>query len=166
MSEEHRAMALEHNVRVLENALYRIAHNRDCDYVDCPNDKPNPCPCAVCEAKAAIESMIEWRYRGALHYRVVNGFNPRETKIMAAWRNAVDDFSLGKITYEGPWRNGQPADTAPTPSVRDWFVASSVVQWLATNVGMAVLEAAGFKYSGWDEDRESIDQKRQRQEQK
>lgn len=39
-----------------------------------------------------------------------------------------------------------------SPSARDWFVATSVVQWLATNVGMSVLEAAGFKYQQSDQD--------------
>ena len=38
------------------------------------------------------------------------------------------------------------------PSARDWYVATSVIQWLATNVGMTVLEAAGFKYQQWDQD--------------
>jgi hypothetical protein len=38
------------------------------------------------------------------------------------------------------------------PSARDWYVATSVIQWLATNVGMTVLEAAGFKYQQWEQD--------------
>ena len=39
-----------------------------------------------------------------------------------------------------------------SPSARDWYVATSIIQWLATNVGMTVLEAAGFKYQQWDQD--------------
>ena len=39
------------------------------------------------------------------------------------------------------------------PSARDWYVATSVIQWLATNVGMTVLEGAGFKYQQWEQDR-------------
>lgn len=35
---------------------------------------------------------------------------------------------------------------ARAPSARDWYVATSVIQWLATNVGMALLEAAGFRH--------------------
>lgn len=38
------------------------------------------------------------------------------------------------------------------PSVRDWYVATSIIQWLATNCGMSVLEAAGFKYD-WEKRR-------------
>jgi hypothetical protein len=38
------------------------------------------------------------------------------------------------------------------PSARDWYVATSVIQWLATNVGMTVLEAAGFKYAQEEQD--------------
>jgi len=37
-------------------------------------------------------------------------------------------------------------------NLRDWYVATSVIQWLATNVGMTVLEAAGFKYQQWTQD--------------
>lgn len=38
------------------------------------------------------------------------------------------------------------------PSARDWYVATSVIQWLATTVGMTVLEGAGFKYAQWEQD--------------
>lgn len=37
---------------------------------------------------------------------------------------------------------------------RDWYVAVSVIQWLATNIGSTVLEGAGYKYTKLDEDRE------------
>jgi hypothetical protein len=52
-----------------------------------------------------------------------------------------------------------------TPSARDWYVATSVIQWLATNVGMTVLEAAGFSYQQWEQDRADGELFRRRQEQ-
>jgi len=51
------------------------------------------------------------------------------------------------------------------PSARDWYVATSLIQWLATNVGMTVLEAAGFKYQQWEQDRADGELFRRRQEQ-
>ena len=53
-----------------------------------------------------------------------------------AWRAQVDDRLLAMILDQEGY----------TPSPRDWFVATSVVQWLATNVGMNVIERAGFVY--------------------
>lgn len=36
---------------------------------------------------------------------------------------------------------------------RDWYVATSIVQWLATNIGSTIVEAAGYKYMKHHEDR-------------
>jgi hypothetical protein len=52
-----------------------------------------------------------------------------------------------------------------TPSARDWYVATSVIQWLATNVGMTVRVAAGFSYQQWEQDRADGELFRRRQEQ-
>ena len=149
---------LEHALRVLDNALWRIAHSRDCEYAcDGGDERPAPCDCQVCEAKAALAATRDWRYIGSHHGRVTSGQWPRETKIHAAWKKLVDDHKLGTILYDGPYANGSPEYGVPTPSTRDWYVATSIVQWLATNVGMTVLEAAGFKYDQWTQDRADAD---------
>lgn len=132
---------LEHKVRLLDNALWNIARRGECEYQDFPKDAPKPCDCPVCVAKSALASAEDWRYIGALHERTTNGTWPREAKIHKAWKDLIDDFKLASILQE-----------KTVPSARDWYVATSIVQWLATNVGMTVLEAAGFKYQQWDQD--------------
>lgn len=155
---------LEQAVRTLDNALWRIAHGRDCEYYGNDASRPQPCDCQVCEAKAALAATRDWRYIGSHHGRVTSGYNPREAKIWTAWKKLVDDQKLGTILYDGPYSNGSPAYGVPTPSTRDWYVATSVVQWLATNVGMTVLEAAGFKYVQYDQDRADLDLMKRRAE--
>jgi hypothetical protein len=166
MSEESdRTTGLEHTVRLLDNALWRIAHGRDCEYWGGDvSRQPTPCDCQVCEAKAALEVTKNWRYIGSHYARVTNGFNPREAKIHAAWKKLMNDRTLGQLLYDGPYAGGSPAQFVPCPTARDWYVATSVVQWLATNVGMTVLEAAGFKYDQWDQDRADRELMKQRQE--
>ncbi len=154
---EDRTEHLEHALRVLDNALWRIAHGRDCEYVDDGQKRPTPCNCQVCEAKAALAATRDWRYIGSHHSRVTSGQWPREAKIHAAWKKLVDDYKLGLILYDGPYSGGSPENHVPTPSTRDWYVATSVVRWLATNVGMTVLEAAGYKYDQWTQDRADAD---------
>lgn len=145
---------LEHTVRLLDNALFNMSNNRDCEYLDNSGKQPSPCDCPVCEAKAMLLMTREWRYVGAHHNRVTNGHNPREMRMIVAWKNQVDDKLLATLLYNGPLDGrGAPREPVFVPSARDWFVATTIVQWLATNVGMAVLQAAGFKYSLWDEDR-------------
>jgi hypothetical protein len=148
--------ALQRKVRLLDNALQFIARRGDCEYLD-ERDRPVPCECPVCVAKSTLEEARGWRYIGAKYERVTNGFNARETKIHAAWAKLADDHLLSQILCEE--RGG-----TPTPTARDWYVATSVVQWLATNVGMSVLEAAGFKYSQFEQDRANYDRQRQERE--
>ena len=161
---DDRINALEHTVRILDNALWRLAQGRSCDHEYDGKDRPSPCNCQVCEAKAALQTARDWRFIGAHHHRVTSGRDPRETKIHAAWKKLMDDRKLGQILYEGPYRGGEPAEDIPSPTVRDWYVATSVVQWLATNVGMTVLEGAGFKYDQYDQDRADLDLMRRRQD--
>lgn len=144
---------LEKTIVALDLALWRIAHARDCDYYD-SKDRPQLCDCAVCVAKAVLARTKEWRYVGAMHDRVTNGHNPRETKIHEAWKKLVDDHHLMGIL-----------DEKTVPSVRDWYVATSVVRWLATNVGMTVLEAAGYKYQQWEQDTANRELMQRREEQ-
>lgn len=155
-SEEHeeRMAMLEHAVRRLDATLYDIAHRHgDCYDYDSRRAQGEPCDCPVCMARAALQAVADWRYggskerpanryHGAMAERLTNGHHPREVKMHAAWAKDTDDFRLAAILR----------DKRPAPSARDWYVATSVVQWLGTAVGMGVLEAAGFKYTQWDED--------------
>lgn len=115
-------------------------------------------------AKQALALTRDWRFIGSHHARVTSGHDPRETKIHAAWKKLLDDRKLGMILYDGPYSGGSPAHEVPCPSVRDWYVATSVVQWLATSVGMTVLEAAGFKYVQYEQDCADADLMKRRQE--
>ena len=161
-SKEDRTEHLENAVRVLDNALWRIAHGRDCEYCALAT-RPSPCDCQVCEAKSALAATRDWRYIGASYERVTSSFWPRETKIHTAWKKLVGDTKLASILYDGPYSGGRPTCQPPVPTTRDWYVATSVVQWLATSVGMTVLEAAGFKYSQWDQDLASAELMKRRE---
>src|SRR5947207_5898364 len=138
----------EQGLRILDNALWRIARRGDCEYYD-SKERPDPCGCPRCVAIAALESAKNWRFRGALYERTQSGHWPRETKMHAAWMKLATqkldpDELLTRILRD-----------ARAPTARDWYVATSIVQWLATNVGMTVLEAAGFAYQQWEQDRAS-----------
>lgn len=142
----------EQGLRILDNALWRIAHQGDCEYEDSDeNSRPSPCGCARCTAIAALQAAENWRFHGALWERTQSGNWPRETKMHAAWMKRVTshggspDCLLASILKE----------EEQTPSARDWYVATSVIQWLATNVGMTVLEAAGFSYQRRRQEQES-----------
>ncbi len=149
----------DQGLRILDNALWRIAHRGDCDYYDDEENRPKPCDCPRCVAIAALEAAKNWRFHGALYERTQNGHWPREAKMHAAWMKLATagredpDHLLSQILKD---------DRAP--SARDWYVATSVVQWLATNVGMTVLEAAGFKYQQWEQDMADSDLFKRRQE--
>ena len=136
----------EQGLRILDNALWRIARRGDCDYYDDEKSRPKPCDCPRCVAIAALEAAKNWRFHGAHYERTKSPSFPREIKMQAAWmklasENRDPDTLLASILKEDRM-----------PSARDWYVATSVVQWLATNVGMTVLQAAGFKYQQWDQD--------------
>ena len=150
------ANALDH-LALFTDTLRTIANGRDCDYADFPAEKPDPCTCPPCAARAALAAGNEWRYRGAHHPRVTSGFNPRETAIVKAWADQVDDRKLAGMLTELAPDDRQRAfvvhEMLQPPTARDWFVATSVVQWLVTNVGTGVLEAAGWKYTRYEADR-------------
>jgi len=131
----------EQGLRILDSALWRVAHENDCPYTFNEKERPSPCDCACCVAKEALAAAKGWRFRGA-HYDRVRASRtswPREAQMHEAWAKLMGsrnpDHSLARILRDDR-----------VPSARDWYVATSVVQWLATNVGMTVLEAAGFKY--------------------
>jgi hypothetical protein len=148
MNDDH----LDKAVTLATMALRDIARN-DCDYDDEPREhRRRPCPCSSCVARQTLalieEGPSNWRFIGA-HAGRVNDF-PRERKIIESWRGYMDDRKLGMILSEAD--AGGTYQQVEAPSTRDWFVATSVVQWLATNVGMEVLRRAEFEYKGHDKD--------------
>jgi hypothetical protein len=172
-SRERMAM-LEHAVDVLEG----FAHNR-ASY-DCYGCEPDS-KCEPCQAEEALAAVKAYRYGGsmeepsrrfvgAMDYRVHNDWNPREAKIHRAWVGYMErygstspDRTLGMILTDR--QPGQPDGVTDWPTPRDWYVATSIVQWLVTNCGSSILEAAGWKYTQWDEDRKQLDDKRANAEQ-
>lgn len=172
-SRERMAM-LEHAVDVLDGCVSGIAH------WDCYSDRGENCTCAVCRAEHALAEVKNWRYGGSpatpsrrfvgsMNHRTTDGWNPREAKIHGTWAKFMESHSadrmLGMIlTDRAPdGRSGFGIFDGPIdwPGPREWYVATSVVQWLATNVGSSILEGAGWKYTQWDEDRVAVDQLRE-----
>jgi hypothetical protein len=153
VSAADRDEAIEQELGVMRDALEAIANYGDCDYVGNESERPRPCRCPQCRAKRALETADRWRYMGARHDRIHS--MPREAAMMKAWERYFDgragvetpDYRLamvlGDITDANPTSRGY---VTREPSPRDWYVASSVVQWLATNVGSAILYEAGFDY--------------------
>ena len=149
----------EQGLRILDNALWRIAYRGDCDYYD-EKDRPKPCDCPRCVALAALEAAKNWRFHGAHHERTQSAHWPREVKMHAAWMKLAN--GIGRHNPDHLLSQILKADRIP--SARDWYVATSVIQWLATNVGITVLEAAGFKYDQWEQDRADAELFKRRQE--
>jgi len=132
----------------MRNALRAIIfHNGDCYRLDEPKG-PGPCECPICLAKAALEGEEDWRFMGRSPERRPS--MPRELALHAAWRHyflrsagEADgttkpmDMMLGQIL-------GVDGDQV---TERDWFVATTIVQWLATNVGQCILFDGGYAYA-------------------
>jgi hypothetical protein len=137
-------------------ALRHVA-SRDCDYLDFPNDRPDPCDCPTCIAKQALETENEWRFVGGGVERQKH--SPRERKIAAAWRDYMIGVGAGAPDYKLAQILRETSVEAPTvrghitryPTPRDWYVATSIIQWLATNVGSSILSAAGYHYDAKEE---------------
>lgn len=135
-----RETAIEAALGAYKNALRVIATSGDCHYLD-STASPTPCDCPVCVAKLALEDGRggNWRFEGACSHRTFT--NPREAQIVDAWRRYMTaggddpDANFTKILHEGG-----------PPSPRDWFVATTIIQWLATNVGQTILDEAGYRH--------------------
>jgi hypothetical protein len=139
-------------------ALRHVA-SRDCEYLD-SNDRPQPCDCPPCTAQQALATENEWRFLGGGVERLEH--NPRERKIVAAWRQYMSGFGTGTPDYKLAQilREVDPDSSVPTarrgiiatfPTPRDWYVATTIIQWLATNVGSSILSAAGYHYDNAEE---------------
>ncbi len=133
---------LRDRLRRLELALNHVVERNECYSTERGRE---PCgSCTWCVAKSALEEKtptFDWRYRGARHERVTNGYHPRERRMIHAFAENVRDHELSRILGR---------DNVPTAI--EWYVASTIVQWLATNVGMSVLRQAGFEYVKRKED--------------
>ncbi len=146
-----RGESLNRSLIALRSALRSILFNYgDCARVlDEPDDLGTPCECPACVARAALEGEEDWRFEGYSPTRRETG--PREAAMNAAWRHyfkraagrangtsAPVDAILAQILFgEG----SGPDDVTE----RDWYVATTIVQWLATNVGECVLLGAGYR---------------------
>lgn len=133
-----RSATLDRHLTVLTVALKAIANYGDCIHFDHPDDGEPPCTCPVCVAKAALECESGWRYMGHRYERVTN--MPREAAIVDAWRRYFSGIGSGTPDHKLEQIIGSK------PSERDWFIASTIVQWLATNVGQCTLSDAGYHY--------------------
>jgi hypothetical protein len=143
-----RADAMERSFVAMRNALRAIIYNEgDCTRLDEP-DRKDPCECAVCIAKAALAGEEDWRFMGYNPDRRKS--MPREAAMVDAWRHyftraagqarghtAPMDTILSHILF------GNESPNSVTE--RDWYVATTIVQWLATNVGQCVLFDAGYQ---------------------
>lgn len=111
------------------------------DRTECWSVEQGREPCGTCVGCVAARVLREktpsfdWRYRGAAHERVLDGHHERERRMVHALAEQVDDSRLAGILGH---------DRRPT--AQEWYVAASVVQWLATNVGSQVLRQAGWRY--------------------
>lgn len=150
-NEERRTLEeLRSKVDRFEAALAEVCDKEgECSAYYEKNDPGEPgvyCSCAFCVAKKALRykgTGYDWRYRGIMHERI--NYNAGEARMVKAASHALDDRTLALILY------GDRFNTWPT--ARDWFVAMSIIQWLATNIGSSVLENAGYKYTKYKEDR-------------
>lgn len=144
-----RGDSLDRSFIAMRNALRSIVFNGgDCARYDEPHPA-EPCECAVCIAKAALEGEEEWRFMG--HNPMRTKTMPREAAMIDAWRHYFK-HAAGKASG-----NSAPMDAilsqilfgSESPNEvtqRDWYVATTIVQWLATHVGQCVLFDAGYVY--------------------
>jgi hypothetical protein len=145
-----RTASIHRTLTSLRNALRSIVFNNgDCSRFDEPDDG-TPCECPTCIAKAALAGEEDWRFAGYNPMR--RKTMPREAAMVDAWRHyftksagkangtsAPMDAILSQILF------GEESPNEVTE--RDWYVATTIVQWLATNVGQCVLFDAGYASS-------------------
>jgi hypothetical protein len=138
VSQHDRDELIERQLGAMRSALREIVFNEgDCMRLDEPKVEGCPCSCARCIAQRTLdmEAGDGWRFVGRGADRLLR--NPREAAVVAQWSAYI-------------LRNGKAPDAVmeqliglePTP--RDWYVATSIIQWLATNVGRCILTESGW----------------------
>jgi hypothetical protein len=149
-SRERMAM-LERTVDILDGFAQQIAS------YDCYGCEPDSL-CTPCRATAALDAVPAWRFNGStemptrrfegsMHDRVTSGWDLRETKIHRAWTAFMTghgrgpDHMLGLVLTARSGGIGVFDGPIEWPTPRDWYVATSVVQWLATTVGSSIIES-------------------------
>jgi len=143
----YRQDAYHRSFVAMRNALRSILfHNGECYRQDEP-DNPAPCECPICIAKAALENEEDWRFMGWKPERRAS--MPRELAMVEAWKHYFKR-SAGKADGTCAPMDGLLAQIlgveVESVTERDWYVATTVVQWLATNVGQCVLMDAGYEH--------------------
>lgn len=139
MSNHEREQSIERNLASMMSALRAISNYGDCLHEMHPDPDEPICQCPVCVARRALETETEWRYVGNHEHR--RQFNPREAAIAHAWRRYMQGIGTGVPDAKLRQILGVEEVTA-----RDWVIATTIIQWLATNVGSALLHEAGYRY--------------------
>jgi hypothetical protein len=119
----------------------------DCTRSDEPRDEHHPCECPICIALRALKDEEDWRFQGWKPER--RATRPRELSMHAAWRHYFTKTVGAADGTTAPMDRilARILDVdVDTISERDWYVATTVVQWLATNVGQGVLFDAGYQF--------------------
>jgi hypothetical protein len=141
----------------MRNALRSIIfHNGECYRQDEPNNT-EPCECPICIASAALAGEEDWRFMGYKPERRQS--MPRELAMHAAWKRyftrsagAADGTTAPMDKLLAQILGNDDRYDRDSITDRDWYVATTVVQWLATNVGQSILFDAGYKYEPPKED--------------
>jgi hypothetical protein len=134
-----REQMIDRRIANSDMALRIIASYGDCLHQDHQDPDEPICQCPVCVAKRALESETEWRFIGNTESR--RAFNPREAAIADAWRRYMKGIGTGTADHK-------LANILRFESVtpRDWLVATTLIQWIVTNVGSSLLHEAGYRY--------------------
>jgi hypothetical protein len=115
---------------------------------------------AVAAAEAAVVAAAEAAVVTALEMQGIlcraherRQSMPRELAMHAAWKHyftrsagAANGTTAPMDKLLAQILGGSEHADQDTITERDWYVATTVVQWLATNVGQCILFDAGYKY--------------------
>lgn len=83
---------------------------------------------------------VDWRFMSNNADR--QRFNPREAAIVEAWKRYMTGIGSGTPDHKLAQILSMKGEE-PTP--RDWIVATTLIQWLATNVGQCILFETGYQ---------------------
>ena len=134
----------DRGLRILDNALWRIARRADCDYLDDEKSRPTPCDCPRCVAIAALDAAKNWRFHGAHHGRIASGAFPREAKMHASWTKLVS----GGVGQGGP---DQRLSQILNENAQDLVEKTSELARIEKHLGLRLSPAALAKRVGSSE---------------